>query len=53
MTIEFLIHMATNCLVRLQEDRILAEARGDLEMVMTIDHKITETELTLSALRSL
>lgn len=53
MTIEFLIQMINNRLIRLQEDRILAQSVGDLNMIVAIDKEITETQITLNALRGL
>lgn len=53
MTIEFLIQMINNRLIRLQEDRILAQSVGDLNMIVAIDNEITETQITLNALRGL
>jgi hypothetical protein len=53
MNIEFLIRILTNRLTRLRDNRILAEANGDLERLLDLDADISETENTLNTLRAL
>jgi hypothetical protein len=53
MNIEFLIRILTNRLTRLRDNRILAEANGDLEKLLDLDADISETENTLNTLRAL
>ena len=53
MNIEFLIRVLTNRLTRLRDNRILAEANGDLERLVDLDAAILETETTLVQLNTL
>lgn len=50
MKIEYLIQLMNNRMIKLREEKILAENDGRLDLVLILDEEILETSITIDKL---